>query len=244
MTIKESSFKSTVVCPGSPEEIHMKECTGLTCEDWHNVTEANILSKWDFHHMAMAKFFGLFSKCMSRQIGAIIVSDKRIISTGYNGPPEGAHHCDSKERLDEIIVTYYNAPCDRELAFKLSDEWGTACPRKVLGFKSGEGLHLCPAAHAETNAIVNAARDGSKVKGATMYCYCPMPCFECTKLIINAGIRKVFYTSGSSYDKMSPLLFKGSNAHLIPVSKETVDQHYLSLMPNLVEAVDNAIYSP
>ena len=72
MTIKESSFKSTVVCPGSPEEIHMKACTSQDVNEW---TEGYIITNWDLNHMAMAKFFGLFSKCISRQIGAVITSD-------------------------------------------------------------------------------------------------------------------------------------------------------------------------
>jgi len=195
-----------------------------------NFTTGFVLSKWDLHMMCAAKFFGSWSKCMSRHIGAVIVADKRIISTGYNGPPEGTHHCDSRERMMEIIASFYNAPAVLDTADELLKSRGK-CPRKVLGFKSGEGLHLCPAAHAETNAIVNAARDGSRVKGATMYCYCPHPCFECTKLIINAGIRRVFFLDGVSYDSQGPLLFKAVNTELIPVQKELVDQHYLELDP-------------
>ena len=196
-----------------------------------SVSEGFIISPWDLNLMCMAKFFGHFSKCMSRHIGAIIAGDKRIISTGYNGPPEGTHHCDSDERYQELrayVVDYSQGRDDKTLD-TLEREWGTRCPRQIMDFRSGEGLHLCPAAHAETNAIVNAARDGSVVKGATMYCYCPMPCFECTKLIINAGIRKVFFLGGSSYDRWAPLLFSASNTQLVHVQQELVDRHYISL---------------
>jgi dCMP deaminase len=122
------------------------------------------------------------SKCLSRQIGALIVMDKTILISGYNGPPRGIPHCS-----------------------------GEKCPRQVKGFSSGQGLHLCPAAHAERNALIQAARHGVTVNGATVYLNSNVPCAECLKEIINAGIIEVVCQPGGLYDHMSGWLLDNSN---------------------------------
>lgn len=72
------------------------------------------------------------------------------------------------------------------------------CPRKRSGYKSGEGMHMCPAVHAEMNVVLQAARLGIATEGATLYCYCGVPCKDCAKELINAGIKRVVYlTSGN-----------------------------------------------
>jgi dCMP deaminase len=101
------------------------------------------------------------STCLRRKVGAIIVKDKRIISTGYNGAPKGISHC------LEI-----------------------GCMRDSLGVPSGERHELCRGAHAEQNAIIQAAGSGSNIEGATMYCT-DSPCSTCAKMIINAGIERL-----------------------------------------------------
>ena len=129
---------------------------------------------WDYYYLNICRAVASNSKCHSRQIGAIIVRDHVVICTGYNGPPRGFPHC--------------------------SDP----CPRRRLGYDTGQGLHLCPAAHAERNAVDQAARLGIATAGATMYMNCPVPCKDCLITLIQAGIVEVVCTDPDSlYDYMS-----------------------------------------
>jgi dCMP deaminase len=108
------------------------------------------------------------STCTRRAVGAIIVKDKRILSTGYNGAPSGIRHC-----LE------------------------VGCLRESLQVPSGERHELCRGIHAEQNAIIQAAYHGVSVNNAVLYCT-NQPCVICAKMIINAGIKKIFYQSGYS----------------------------------------------
>ena len=170
------------------------------------------MNDWDLKFMAAAREFGQWSKCFSRKIGAILVRDRTIISTGYNGPPRGVPHCNESERIEELKRLARILP---DLTDDMFDNLapGGGCPRKAIGVPSGTLLNLCPAGHAESNAISNAARIGVITKDSVMYCYCPMPCFECAKTIINAGIREVICLEGE-YDSRAKWLFNHSN---IPV---------------------------
>ena len=114
------------------------------------------------------------SKCRSRQIGALAVRGDRIISTGYNGPPRGFEHC------------------------------GLKCPRREQGYPSGEGLHLCPAVHAEANVISNAASLGHSLEGAILYLNTVVPCKACMGQLINAGIKGIVVLKMESYDRLGP----------------------------------------
>jgi len=142
------------------------------------------------------------SKCLSRKVGAIIVIDNSIIAQGYNGPPRGVPHC--VERYD----------CDEELKLITKSVIGRInkqlCPRYNLGYGSGKGLEWCIAGHAERNALINAARHGIKVKGATMYMNCGIPCTPCLIEIINAGIEEIVVIDLEYYDKMSKFLLEKS----------------------------------
>ena len=122
---------------------------------------------WDEYFMKIAHLVAERSTCLRRVVGAIIVKDKRIISTGYNGSPRGLDHC------LEI-----------------------GCMRERLGIPSGERHELCRGAHAEQNALIQAASAGSSMEGATMYCT-TAPCSTCSKMIINAGILRLVL--GSDY---------------------------------------------
>ena len=106
------------------------------------------------------------STCLRRQVGAVMDKDKNILATGYNGSPSGVSHC-----LD------------------------VGCLREKLGIPSGERHELCRGLHAEQNAIIQAAKHGTSIEGATLYCT-TMPCIICSKMIINAGIRRVVYEGG------------------------------------------------
>jgi len=141
------------------------------------------MSNWDAYFMEIARAVSQNSKCFSRKIGVVIVKDRFVISTGYNGVPRGVIHCEHLNPNNEL-----------------------ECPRKLKGYvssKDGEptGLHLCRAAHAERNAIDIAARLGHHTDGCTMYCMCPIPCIECAKSIINAGIKEVVITEFKEYQK-------------------------------------------
>jgi len=128
------------------------------------------------------------SKCLSRQIGSVIATkDHSVVSTGYNGPPRDVRHCSTRT-------------------------WqGDECPRRVMGFPSGEGLQHCPAAHAEANASFTAAREGWKLKGCTLYLNTGVPCMECLKAIIQVGIDEVVCTNEKNfYDHMSGYLIEHS----------------------------------
>ena len=155
---------------------------------------------WDEYLMGMAQAAGRKSECASRKIGAVIVRDHRILSTGYNGPPAGVDPC--WERWSSYSVNYLSTVSTEinENALWLEIKRGE-CPRKVLGFESGKGLEFCAAAHAETNAIATAARMGISVDGATMYCDCPIPCKDCTALIINSGITEVVVSEMREYSQ-------------------------------------------
>lgn len=118
---------------------------------------------WDEYFMRIAQFVALRSNCMKRKVAAVVVKDRRIISTGYNGTPRGVANC---------------------------NEGG--CPRCNSLADSGTLLSECLCSHAEENAIVQAAYHGISVKGSTVYSTCS-PCLICTKMIINAGIARVFY---------------------------------------------------
>lgn len=135
--------------------------------------------KWDKRFMEMAQFVSTWSSCykQDRHVGAVIVRDKRILTTGYNGAPSGISSC--AERFN--------------------------CMRVDMGIPSGTRHELCYAVHAEQNAIIQAAKQGICVEGATLYCT-HQPCVICCKMIINAGIKRVVYRQGYP-DEFSLRLF-------------------------------------
>jgi len=124
-------------------------------------------NKWDHRFMQMAQMVGSWSSCyqMNRKIGAVIVKNKRVLTTGYNGAPSGIKSC--MERGE--------------------------CLRRRLNIPSGTQLEKCYAVHSEENAIAQAARMGVSVEGATLYCT-HQPCTVCTRLIINSGITRLVYS--------------------------------------------------
>lgn len=161
--------------------------------------------EWDEYFMGLCKAYSAKSPCLSRQIGSIVVIDNRIVSAGYNGPPIGFPHC-GQERLqydEKLVGLIYD-----KLPNLFIHDVINLCPRKILGFKSGEAINLCFAAHAERNAIANAARIGVPLKGGKMYLNTMYPCFECAKEIVNAGIIEVISAKNEFYDYQSEMIFK------------------------------------
>ena len=127
------------------------------------------MDKWDARFMELSWVISNWASCYqpNRKIGCVIVKNKRIVTTGYNGAPAGIRTC--VERGE--------------------------CLRERLGIPSGTQHELCYAVHAEQNAIIQAARLGSSIDGATLYCT-HQPCALCAKMIVNAGIRRVVYQDG------------------------------------------------
>jgi len=116
---------------------------------------------WDEYFIDIARHVATRSTCLRRHVGAIIVKDKRILSTGYNGAPRNLPHCDE-----------------------------TGCLREQLGIPSGQRQEICRGLHAEQNAIVQAALHGVTIQGGQIFCT-HQPCVTCAKMIINAGIVRV-----------------------------------------------------
>jgi dCMP deaminase len=147
------------------------------------------------------------SKCLSRKIGAILVRDDSIISTGYNGPPRGTPHCWERYALDvalrDLLTKDGKTPSDEDIA--------NVCPRYIAGFKSGQGLDWCVAGHAERNALINAARHGIETKGAKLYMDCGVPCTPCLVEIINAGIEEIIVSKMAFYDISAEYVLKNSS---------------------------------
>ena len=133
------------------------------------IRQEAVFDKWDHRFMEMAQLVSTWASCYrpERKIGAVIVRDKRVMTTGYNGAPAGVRTC--VERGE--------------------------CMRSRLGIASGTRHEMCYAVHAEQNAIIQAAKLGVEIAGATLYCT-HQPCILCAKMIVNAGIVRVVYGEG------------------------------------------------
>jgi dCMP deaminase len=147
---------------------------------------------------------GSYSKCHSRKIGAVLVKDDSVISTGYNGPPRGVPTCDQRWVIDKKFRAKYGAQADGK-------ETKGICPRRVIGFPSGKGLDICPAGHAERNALINAARFGIKTDKTKLYMTCATPCTPCMVEIINSGVEEIICSGVTEYDETSIYLLENSN---------------------------------
>ncbi len=121
---------------------------------------------WDKYFIDITRLVATRSTCLRRGVGALLVKGRNILATGYNGAPSGISHCSE-----------------------------TGCIREELNIPSGERHELCRGLHAEQNAIIQAARHGVNIDGATLYCT-TMPCVICAKMLINAGIRRVVFYEG------------------------------------------------
>lgn len=164
---------------------------------------------WDKYFYDMAKVVEQNSKCLSRKIGAVLVRDKSVISTGYNGPPRGIPHCNKR---------LIQRPYDIHLAKAFYSKFGEnnfeldKCPRKMLGYESGQGAEFCIAGHAERNALINAARNGINTYGTSLFLSCGVPCKDCLIEIINAGVSEVVITDKNEfYDETSKYILNNSD---------------------------------
>jgi dCMP deaminase len=144
---------------------------------------------WDSYFMDIVELVKTRSTCLRRQVGAIIVKDRRILSSGYNGAPMGAKHC------EEI-----------------------GCLRDKLCIPSGQRHEICRAAHAEQNAIVQAAFSGTCIRDSDMY-ITTQPCSICAKLIINSGIKRIVF-KGDYPDELSMSLLNEAGVRVVKYQKE------------------------
>lgn len=135
---------------------------------------------WDDYFIEMAQLAKKRSSCRRRSVGAVLVKNRKVLATGYNGAPKGLKDC-------------------LELGY---------CTREKMGIPSGERQELCRGAHAEANAIAQAAQFGVPVEGATLYAT-NFPCSMCTKLLINSNISEIIYEDGYP-DGLSRQLLKES----------------------------------
>ena len=121
---------------------------------------------WNSYFMDIARLVATRSTCQRRKVGAVLVKDKRILASGYNGVPCGMEHCDN-----------------------------VGCLRESMRIPSGERHELCRGVHAEQNALIYAAKYGISTEGATLYCT-HSPCLICAKMLVQAGVKQVFYADG------------------------------------------------
>lgn len=140
--------------------------------------------EWPDYFMDITNLVARRTTCSRRMVGAVIVKEKRILATGYNGAPSGIRHCSV-----------------------------TGCLREQLNVPSGERHELCRGIHAEQNAIIQAALHGVSIKDSILFCT-TQPCSICCKMIINAGIRKVYYQEGYA-DPMAVEMFAEAGIEVI-----------------------------
>lgn len=130
----------------------------------------------DVYFAEIADLVSSRSTCLRNKVGAVLVKDSQILSTGYNGAPKRLPHCEE-----------------------------VGCIREKMGVKPGERHELCRGLHAEQNAIIQAAYHGVSVKGAILYCT-TRPCSICTKMLINAGIKEIVYVEDYQDELAAQLL--------------------------------------
>ena len=143
---------------------------------------------WHEYFMNITDLVATRSTCTRRKVGAVLVKEKRILCSGYNGAPAHVAHCAE-----------------------------TGCLREQLSVPSGEKHELCRGVHAEQNAIIQAAYHGIPVRGAVLYCT-TQPCSICAKMIINAGIQKVYFRDGYD-DPLALEMFDQAGVSLVRLER-------------------------
>lgn len=139
---------------------------------------------WDQYFMKMAELAAARASCLRQKVGAVLVKNKKVLATGYNGAPKDITHCEH-----------------------------TGCLREEMGVASGQRHEICRGVHAEQNLVAQAAFHGVKTEGSAVYCT-HQPCIICTKILINAGINKIYYKNAYA-DEFAEKLLKESNIELI-----------------------------
>ena len=166
---------------------------------------------WDSYYHEVCNAVSYKSPCLSRKIGAILVKDNSIVSTGYNGPSRGIPHCGRDRMISDIVLGNIILDNLENIIRKRLD---LECPRHALGYTSCTHMELCPAQHAEENCISNAARNGVSTLGTTLYMNCIVPCKNCFSSLINAGIVEIVVDKVETYDKHTEFIINNSSIKL------------------------------
>lgn len=145
---------------------------------------------WDEYFMRFAELAATRTTCLRRSVGAVIVKNKHILATGYNGAPKKVPHC-------------------KDLG---------GCLREKLNVPSGERHELCRALHAEQNAIIQCAMSGQNIEGAAIY-ITHQPCIICSKMIINAGIKRIVVREGYP-DNLAKQILSEAGLSIIMLGEE------------------------
>ena len=144
---------------------------------------------WEIYFLKIAQLASTRSTCIRRHVGAVLVKEKKILATGYNGAPSGISHC-----VD------------------------VGCLRDEEQIPSGQRHELCRGLHAEQNAILQAAYHGVSIQGSVLFCT-NFPCVICSKMLINAGIRQIFYLEGYP-DPLSEKMLREAGMELHRIQME------------------------
>lgn len=176
-----------------------------------NCSSTSPSKRWDLYFHQICETVAFKSPCLSRQIGSLLVRDHSVISTGFNGPPRGIPHCGMDRLLSDTELAETMHKFETTVKSYNRDKLNSTCPRKLLGYESGTHMELCPAQHAEENAVSNAARLGVSVIGSICYLNSVIPCQKCFGTLINAGVVEIVCDDLNVYDKFTKLLIDNSN---------------------------------
>ena len=146
---------------------------------------------WDSYFMEIAQIVSKRSTCLRRAVGAVLVKDKQILATGYNGTPKGLPHCEE-----------------------------VGCLREQLHVPSGQMHELCRGIHAEQNSVIQAAVNGVSISGSTLYCT-HQPCVVCSKILINAGIKRIVYANPYPDKLAAEMMQQAGNIEMIVFTGKT-----------------------
>ena len=160
---------------------------------------ADTRPSWEEYFLKIAEYVSTRSTCLRRKVGAVLVRDKQILSTGYNGAPRGVANCTD-----------------------------VGCLREALGVSSGERHELCRGLHAEMNAIIQAAIHGVCTEKSTLYCT-TMPCSLCAKMLVNAGVVQIVASSGYPDELSGELLHEAGVPYRVLETEEDPGQEPLDL---------------
>ena len=146
---------------------------------------------WESYFMEIAQIVSKRSTCLRRAVGAVLVKDKQILATGYNGTPKGLPHCEE-----------------------------VGCLREQLNVPSGQMHELCRGIHAEQNSVIQAAVNGVSISGSTLYCT-HQPCVVCSKILINAGIKRIVYANPYPDKLAAEMMHEAGNIEMIVFTEKT-----------------------
>jgi|GEM_PF-50531 len=185
-----------------PNQVTCLDCLAGKCKIHSEPPREIVRPSWDEYFMNLAEIIGTRSTCTRHKLGAVLVRNRRILATGYNGAPRGMKHC-----LD------------------------IGCLRDKLKIPSGTRHEICRAVHAEQNTVIQAAVHGVSTEGSDIY-ITHSPCSLCAKILINAGIKRIFYKMGYP-DEFSKELLREAGVELVGGEEEWKPKVIIGLVGQL-----------